>query len=174
MELPLTIKEFMDKLGLISKSEFISKFKSPFLLLEIGLNPQDKKKYGTNSEKSASKKTVEINKITLEKPRTIFVEQVKKTSRNHFSKMITVGRTLNNDIIIHHPCVSKFHAFFKTDKSVTITDAGSSYGTKLDNKQLIRNRDYPLLGREIIIFAEIIKSTFLMPLDFYDYARLIN
>ena len=38
-----------------------------------------------------------------------------------FSDMITIGRTPNNDVCIADGSVSRFHAFFRDDKSQSIT-----------------------------------------------------
>ncbi|MHC4779324.1 MAG: FHA domain-containing protein [Planctomycetota bacterium] len=176
MEFPPTINEFRKEHGKIPKEEFPVTFPEPFLTLEMGAGDSKSKEYGTDSGKSQFKKTAELGDLKGDLAQTIFVVQVKKTERNSFHKMVTVGRTPNNDVVVPHPCVSKFHAFFRTDGPGTeyaIWEAGSSYGTKVDGKKLDKRQGKPLLGKEIIVFAEMVRAVFLWPRDFYDYMRLL-
>lgn len=54
---------------------------------------------------------------------------VRKT-QDAFPNMITVGRTLNNDIVLYDVKISKFHAYFRqTAERVELFDAGSRNGT---------------------------------------------
>lgn len=53
---------------------------------------------------------------------------------------LVVGRSSQNDIILNHPSVSKFHAkFWKVDKQAYLEDLKSSNGTRLNGK-MIRGR----------------------------------
>jgi FHA domain len=54
-----------------------------------------------------------------------------------FGKMITVGRTSNNDLVIRDVTVSKFHAFFRSGGAgMEIGDAGSRNGTWVGRQKL--------------------------------------
>lgn len=55
-----------------------------------------------------------------------------------FRDIVTVGRTANNDIVLSHSMVSKFHAWFRTqeDGALVLVDAGSRNGTTLDGRRL--------------------------------------
>jgi hypothetical protein len=65
---------------------------------------------------------------------------VRSTGRSPYPRMITVGRTRNNDIVLPDESVSKFHAFFRdadeqdASKSLglRVQDAGSRNGTALN------------------------------------------
>ncbi|MHC4597579.1 MAG: FHA domain-containing protein [Planctomycetota bacterium] len=143
--------------------------------MEVGIPDEGSKEYGTDSGKSAYKKTADLDQVIDRKAKSIFVAQVLKGGRNAFHNMITVGRTPNNDIVVPHPCVSKFHAFFREEapgEGLNLWDAGSSYGTKVDGKRLGKTRGLLLKGREVIVFAESVRATYLLSRDFYDYMRL--
>jgi hypothetical protein len=55
-----------------------------------------------------------------------------------FSERISVGRATNNDIVLRHEGVSKFHAWFVCDEeqSYYAADAGSRNGTMLNGARL--------------------------------------
>lgn len=73
------------------------------------------------------------------------VHAIVKTTRNPFADMITVGRALNNDIIISDGGISKFHGYLRvTGAEVRYHDAGSTNGSRVDGRAV---------GREGIILS---------------------
>ncbi len=59
-----------------------------------------------------------------------------------FPKMITVGRTANNDLVIGDVSISKFHAFFsQVPKGLELSDAGSKNGTWVGSEELLPRGD---------------------------------
>ncbi len=69
----------------------------------------------------------------------------KRPGSNSFTMMITIGRTDNNDIVLKHSMISKFHAYFRRmGEKWTFCDAGSRNGTTLDGRRLAPERSYPV------------------------------
>lgn len=63
------------------------------------------------------------------------VFSVRATGRSPFPRMIAVGRTKNNDVILSDIGISKFHAFFKEeDGKLLLQDADSRNGTFADGR----------------------------------------
>jgi hypothetical protein len=64
------------------------------------------------------------------------VHLLRKTDRNPFAGMITVGRAPNNDVVVAHTSVSKFHAYFRPKRGheLSIFDVGSTNGTHVDGR----------------------------------------
>lgn len=57
----------------------------------------------------------------------------KRPGSNAFTLMVTLGRAANNDIVLAHPAVSKFHAYARRlGDEWLLSDAGSSNGTEVD------------------------------------------
>lgn len=102
---------------------------------------------------------------------------VRKSARNAFANLISVGRTPNNDIVLNHPAVSKLHAFFqaKADGSGhSITDSGSSFGTTLDGSRLLPNLARPLESGQVIRFGDAVHTLFLTPHGLFDHIRSLR
>jgi hypothetical protein len=67
------------------------------------------------------------------------VYQIEKSTRNPFSDMVTIGRALNNDIIIGDVGISKFHGYVRiTGNEVRFHDAGSTNGSRVDGRAVGR------------------------------------
>jgi hypothetical protein len=69
-----------------------------------------------------------------------------------FKDRISVGRTVNKDIVLRHITVSKFHGWFEIDAEggAYFTEAGSKNGTRINGKVLVaRERSMVHLGDTI-------------------------
>lgn len=91
------------------------------------------------------------------------VELVRKSARNAFGGMITVGRTANNDVVIDAPGVSKVHCTFTlAGGQWGLTDSASSNGTFLDGVRLPARERRALADGSDLIFGEVV-AVFVLP-----------
>lgn len=100
-----------------------------------------------------------------------------KSRRNAFRNLVTVGRSVNNDVILAHPAVSKLHAFFRLpqdDEAWTLTDPGSSNGTWLGPMPLERNRPVPLRSGQVIGLAGSLYARFLSPASLHEHIESLR
>ncbi len=68
-----------------------------------------------------------------------YVFFLRKSERNPFSTMITLGRARNNDIIVELPMISKLHTYFThRPEGHRVYDQGSTNGTIVDGRRLSR------------------------------------
>lgn len=75
------------------------------------------------------------------------VTLIEKTKENAFQTKLTLGRTSNNDIVLNHPSVSRFHAWLQPDESPdgwAVADAGSRNGTVLSGNALMPKKTHEL------------------------------
>lgn len=94
-----------------------------------------------------------------------FLVKIVKKQPNAWTKWLSVGRTNNNDIVIRHPSVSKFHARLDTqgpldaacvgESCLWITDKGSTKGTTVNGKPLENAVRYPLQLEDRVTFGEV-------------------
>ena len=68
-------------------------------------------------------------------------------------QVIKVGRNLENDLVLNHPTVSRFHAEIQyQERQFILIDKNSSSGTFLNNKKIT---EFQLFAGDIILFAKV-------------------
>ena len=93
---------------------------------------------------------------------------VKDSSANAFAMMVTVGRAANNDVVIPHESVSKFHAFFQERQGLwTYTDADSTNGSIIDGAWLAPLQPAVIPSGATLLLAGKLEGRFLLPEDLY-------
>jgi hypothetical protein len=84
-----------------------------------------------------------------------------------FADRITIGRTLNNDIVINDSSVSRLHAYIRRDASGwVVADAGSKNGSWLRGERLEARREKPLPSRAMLRIGEV-ELTFYTAADLF-------
>jgi FHA domain-containing protein len=70
---------------------------------------------------------------------------------------VSIGRALNQDIVLRHPRVSKFHGFFLVTKSGdwSVSDAGSTNGTTVNAVRLARRKPVVVMNGDRVTFGSI-------------------
>lgn len=88
-----------------------------------------------------------------------FVAPLKKHIRSgpSFPERITVGRALNQDLVIEHPSISKIQAWFEIDDRGVffLSDAGSTNGTAVNSRAISPRRRFKLNAGDNIRFASV-------------------
>lgn len=84
-----------------------------------------------------------VQKLVELRARACFVARlIKRGAGGAYQSQITVGRARNNDIVLRHAGVSKFHASFAgEDGRLLLTDAGSQNHTFLNRARVDRKVD---------------------------------
>jgi pSer/pThr/pTyr-binding forkhead associated (FHA) protein len=67
--------------------------------------------------------------------------------------VVKIGRNLENDLVLNHPTVSRFHAEIRyQERQFILVDLDSSSGTFLNNKKITQ---FQLFAGDIILFAKV-------------------
>jgi hypothetical protein len=168
---------FADRLALARKvaiEEFARSYPDAVLLIEAGLPASQEGVLDTErvSPEEALRRAAQPAIST--EPR---VEPLRKRSgSNAFMSMITIGRATNNDVVLDARGISKFHAYVLREPGggFTLVDAGSSYGTHVNERPVKpREEKVPLRGGEAITFGSV-RTTFHLPATLYVALRRIG
>jgi hypothetical protein len=70
---------------------------------------------------------------------------------------VSIGRALNQDIVLRHPRVSKFHGFFQTATTGywSVCDAGSKNGTSVNGVRLTPRKPVVVMNGDRVTFGSI-------------------
>jgi hypothetical protein len=73
------------------------------------------------------------------------------------TERISVGRARNNDIVLRHPSVSKFHAWLEVDDENTfyIAAGDSTNPTTLNGRRLTSTEVPPLHSGDVLMFGDL-------------------
>ncbi len=101
-----------------------------------------------------------------------YLAPLAETERNTSSGMITLGRTTNNDIVIRHPCVSKFHAYCTIKNGrIELTDVDSRGGTEINGEPVDPILSHELVSGDWIRFATQVDAVLMSPDDLWRYLQ---
>ena len=91
---------------------------------------------------------------------------VMKYKNNAFPRGVTVGRTFNNDLVLDHESVSRFHAWFERDEgtgSWALVDSSSKNGTAVDGLALKARKPHVLPKKAVIQFGRVVVEFLSVP-----------
>jgi len=156
------IHTFLDKTKHLSVETFLETYANPVLVVEP-----------FKLDMSAGFTTINCEKGDGSIATIGFLVKRKDVDANPFTNMITIGRAINNDLVLPSGNISKFHAYVNvTSSGVYLTDAKSTYGTYVSGKQLPPKEKHLLRSSESLRFGNI-NCLFLTPICFYDYLRQV-
>ena len=165
------LKTYADSVRASTREEFLQNYPDAVLM---GLGTPS----GTGRRAFQTMAGFQIaEELTPGRETELTVHPIVKTERNSFGHMITLGRSDNNDVVIEHPSVSKFHAFFSRGAKgnrYSISDADSRFGTFVEDHRLRPSKAQVLNSGETLAFGKGSKFGFYLPGDFYDYLKVLQ
>src|SRR5579883_3274859 len=119
--------------------------------------------------------TARISDSSVRNTRPLFVYPVAKRQGANPFGFVTLGRALNNDIVLPYPSVSKFHASLRAlGGKWTITDADSVNGTGLDGVRLPSEKPAPIDSGMILELGGSLQFMFLGPSETWDHMKALS
>jgi len=152
--------DFIGQFGGMEYDDFLIAVHHPYLLVlereELDEHAFRTVKFTPELLKRARGKVVNVLRVN------------KRPGANSFS-MITVGRSNNNDVILHSPEISKFHAYLKDigDGEWVVVDANSHNGTFV-NSSRVRPEVETRLQSGTRIGVGNTQMIFYLPIELYD------
>lgn len=107
-------------------------------------------------------------------PKRSVIFFLKSRSGNPQTRVFTVGRSKDSDIVIRQDLVSKYHAVIRYDSGgdLSIEDSNSRNGTFLDGVQLSPRTESPLERGNIVGFSKVLLFKILSPQDLFVRIRM--
>lgn len=103
--------------------------------------------------------------------KTLALLPIVKRAGAIFQDRISVGRTRNSDIVIDHPKVSKFHAYFSiSNGSYMVSDADSTNGTFVAGQRISPNQNV-MIGDETEVRFGTQPTIFILPHSLYRFLK---
>jgi hypothetical protein len=107
--------------------------------------------------------------------KTLDLRVIEINTKSPLSGRISIGRSPNNDIVLHSKLVSKSHASLHvapTQKCCYLVDVGSTNGTFINSQQLTPHQEYRLADGDEISFGPRTKVVYFSPEGFYRFLEL--
>lgn len=178
-EKAITLKTLARQAKGLDQRVFCARFPSPVLVLQrpgaLGLSesrvdtppPGGVGPDGSTTTAVASGRPLMDISLTTPSPDDeddSLVHFVRKTDRNPFTGMITIGRARNNDIVIGLPTISKVHAYVtQRGDGFHIFDQGSTNGTLVDGRKLEAQKGTRLEDGATVVLAPGVALRFYAP-----------
>jgi hypothetical protein len=103
------------------------------------------------------------------------LEWLKKSERNPFGALITVGRARNNDVVVEHNTVSKLHVIFtKLHGGWHVSDERSSNGTFLNGVKLTPGEKRAISEGDSLRFGPDIVGRFFEPAGLWQFCSILR
>ena len=166
------VLDYLKSLQGLGREQFLVAHKSP-LLLESYLAPSSRAKLArveTISEMEVMDLILGTGNGedgTLLQARVIALE---KRDKNSSERMIFVGRSADNDIVLLNKMVSKLHAYFcqvPGSQTMQLVDMNSTNGTFLNGSRLSPSVKTSLVDGDVISFGPETKLEFFSSAGFY-------
>jgi hypothetical protein len=166
-----TVLDYLQSFRALGPEQFLATYKHPFLV-ENYLAPSSKIKLARVETISE----FELNDISPsrsnEEDKSLLrarVVPLEKRDIDSAERMIFVGRTANNDIVLPNKMVSKLHAYFSQvpGRGVTqLVDMNSTNGTFINGTRLAPSVKSTLQDEDVISFGPETKLEFFSPASF--------
>jgi hypothetical protein len=159
----------------LAKSAFIKAHPYPFLVdsgqAELGKPHME---FETIASKDEGDRKLFSQLVHVNMESRLF--RILKKGDSSFPNKITVGRSQNNDLVLEHSSISKFHGFFTINElnfNYELTDVNSMNGTKVNGKPLTAMMREEIQNGDVLTFGDL-TFIFLLSRDLYTRIRILE
>jgi hypothetical protein len=150
---PENLRSFAGAHGPLSREEFLARFRSPMLLTAVSLNP---KTWAQTAVVPVVPKGADVSAPPPGKP-------------------LYLGRGTENDVVVPTPSVSRRHASFSfADGKWSLTDLGSSNGTRADGRSLDKGTPVHVRSLSTLEFGPDTRFVFFMPEQLHEFVKTVH
>jgi hypothetical protein len=144
----------------VGRIEFGLRYPNPFLLFRMP-SPG-----GRSNSRDRTLSPDEFDELGTPGLGTTLIAPARDGNRGEFASVVSIGRTEDNDIVIRHPCISRFQAYltFEGDR-MTVTDGGSLNGTQVEGERLPANVQMEVRSGTRMTFGRTVSALLLSPMD---------
>ena len=166
-----TVLDYLHSFKGMGPEQFLTAYKHPFLV-ENYLAPSSKIKLArveTISEFDLDDVIPSSSKVEDESLLQARVIPLEKRDIDSSERMIFVGRSANNDIVLPNKMVSKLHAYFSQVPGsgvIQVVDMNSTNGTFVNGTRIAPSVKSSLQDEDIISFGPETKLEFFSPASF--------
>lgn len=170
------VLDYLKSLEGLGEEQFLAEYNNPFLL-ENYLAPSSKMKLGrveTISELEVDDLLAISENGQGEPLLQARVIPLEKRDKNSSERMIFVGRSADNDIVLLNKMVSKLHAYFcevPGSKVVQLVDMNSTNGTFVNDSKISPSVKTSLEDEDVISFGPETRLEFFTNLSFCQWLR---
>jgi hypothetical protein len=147
---PLDLARFTGDARALGHADFSARHGAAFLLHQGALDPERKAlrpqqtmvmRRSDAPPGSGSSQPPPVGSDAAKSLSGLLVYPIRHTGRSPFPRIVTVGRTKNNDIVLADISISKFHAFFKEEGGgLYLADGESRNGTFVDGQPALTTK----------------------------------
>jgi len=153
-----------------SDEEFLAAFRTPALVMNMTEDTSPSARSVASEKERSQKRTIVVDLAAEAQrpvPRSRYHQRIAfltKRAGNPFPHMISLGRSMNNDVVLLVDTVSKFQGYFITKNGLwSFTDQHSANGTLLNGKLLEKGTRYDLADGDRLRLGTAVEAQFVMP-----------
>ncbi|MCU0664783.1 MAG: FHA domain-containing protein [Myxococcota bacterium] len=173
--MPFRVQHFLELAREFDEKEFLVSVATPVLVLDREELTGDDGEFSTIVDRQPEYlEAIEEGRIA--DAGSLVFKVVKRSKANHFSRMISIGRSLSCDVVVMRNEVSKFHAYLLRKvvdgrEIFCVSDGRSRNGTSVNRQRLRSGNSIELRSGDFIHLGTTVTLRFFTARDFYRLLR---
>jgi hypothetical protein len=168
----MLFSDYLKSVQLLNQEQFLVTYSVPALLFHSRAENLPDNDHG-KTDAWLDHRTITLDETPSKTAEDKTIVFLRKSTRNPFKDIITIGRASNNDIVINKATISKAHAFLAYKNATwQIMDQQSSNSTYVDGTKLAPKVAHTLHDNSIIQFGFEVHASFYSPKGLWSYIQI--